>query len=62
MDAIFVSAEFVRSYQTAALLEAAIGAPVKTYLARSPDSEDILKQVSEMDPCPENVMIVTHGL
>eukprot|EP00479_Gromia_sphaerica_P005514 TRINITY_DN16564_c0_g1_i1.p1 TRINITY_DN16564_c0_g1~~TRINITY_DN16564_c0_g1_i1.p1 ORF type:complete len:285 (+),score=73.94 TRINITY_DN16564_c0_g1_i1:92-946(+) len=61
VDALFVSAEFIRSYQTVAPLDSEIGVPVRRYMATSPNSQDIIDQVSTMDPCPDNAMIITHG-
>lgn len=61
VDAIFVSDDAVRSYLTAAPLEAVLDVPVRRYTARSPNSEDLAIQVANMDPCPEHAMIITHG-
>ena len=60
-DAFFVSAEFIRSYQTIAPLETVLGVPVRRYIAKTDDQADIALQVSQMDPCPQTAMVITHG-
>lgn len=54
---MFVSDEFVRSYETVAPLEAVLGVPVRRYQARSPLSADISVAVGSMIPCPENAIV-----
>eukprot|EP00479_Gromia_sphaerica_P000106 TRINITY_DN1009_c0_g1_i1.p1 TRINITY_DN1009_c0_g1~~TRINITY_DN1009_c0_g1_i1.p1 ORF type:complete len:392 (+),score=74.49 TRINITY_DN1009_c0_g1_i1:976-2151(+) len=66
VDHIFVTLEYIRTLITASPTEAfeggmLDGAPVTLYRALTPVQLDLRQRISRLNPCPEHVMVVTHG-